>query len=360
MTDKNILIISPEPWGINFVSKHHYALELSNRNIVFFLNPPSKLNQIKQINSRLFVIDYSVLIRGINHFTGIIRDYLNGILLNKIKTIGNISKFDIIWSFDPYRFQNMKIFQSSLSIYHPVDIHHTKLEKEVVKTSDIILGSSELILDKLGRKKNCFKISHGIAKYFINEDLPSYSKKESIKIGYIGNLHYRYLDTETLTTIINQNPNIEFHFIGSYSYGNLSHKLIQNDFIYFLKSKNNVKLYGALPSVELPNYINKFDAFLLCYKGDTYKAELSNPHKILEYLSTGKVVISHYIDEYRNKLNLIEMVEKNTEIPQIFKKVINNLEHYNRPSLQKARKDFASKSTYQKKIKEIELIIKSI
>ncbi len=40
--NKTILFISPGPWGINHVSKHHYAIELAKiGNDVYFLNPPS-------------------------------------------------------------------------------------------------------------------------------------------------------------------------------------------------------------------------------------------------------------------------------------------------------------------------------
>ena len=37
-SDKKILIISPEPWGVNHISKHHYALALIKKgNTVYFL-----------------------------------------------------------------------------------------------------------------------------------------------------------------------------------------------------------------------------------------------------------------------------------------------------------------------------------
>jgi len=40
--DKTILIISPQPWGIMFVAKHHYARELASQgNRVYFINPPA-------------------------------------------------------------------------------------------------------------------------------------------------------------------------------------------------------------------------------------------------------------------------------------------------------------------------------
>ena len=51
----------------------------------------------------------------------------------------------------------------------------------------------------------------------------------------------------------------------------------------------------------------------------------------MEYLSTGKVIISNNITTYQN-INLIEMTnsrQNNDDLPQLFKTVINNLEIYN-------------------------------
>jgi hypothetical protein len=281
-------------------------------------------------------------------------------LKTKINSICKIESFDIIWSFDPFRFQNLKIFKSRLSIYHAVDVHHSKLEKEAVKTADLVFGSSRLILDRLKGNRNCFKINHGLASYFIDYKYKFESKRNIIKVGYVGNLHYKYLDTKTLSTIINNHPNVEFHFIGPYSTGNLSDKRYHKDFITFLIRNENVILYGPVPSQELPRYLFKFDILLLCYTGDYQKAALSNPHKILEYLSTGKVIISHYIDEYKDKKALIEMAYLNQEIPKIFKNVLDNLGVYNQKDLQIKRRKFAKDHLYENKIKDIEEIIKSL
>ena len=65
--NKKIIIISPESWGINFVSKHHYAKELANKgNEVYFLNPPSDKNELINIEKNLYVINYKNILRGIN------------------------------------------------------------------------------------------------------------------------------------------------------------------------------------------------------------------------------------------------------------------------------------------------------
>ena len=69
----------------------------------------------------------------------------------------------------------------------------------------------------------------------------------------------------------------------------------------------------------------------------------------MEYLSTGNVIVSNNITIYSSLANLIEMTASRTEnndLPQLFKTVINNLQHYNQPQFVDARKKFANNNLY--------------
>ena len=66
--NNSILLISNEPWGDIWFSKHHYANELSANNDVYFIDPPkgwslsslfSNQLEIEVINERLKVVRYS-------------------------------------------------------------------------------------------------------------------------------------------------------------------------------------------------------------------------------------------------------------------------------------------------------------
>jgi hypothetical protein len=360
LVGKRILLISPEYWGINFVSKHHYAIQLAKKNEVYFLNPPSDKNDLSSINKNLYVTDYKVHLRGINHFPGIARNLFNKLLIKKIKSICKVETYDIVWSFDPFRFQNLKIFKSPLSIYHAVDVHDSRLESEIVKSSDIVFANSDLILSRLKDNPKRYKIGHGLSDHFKTKHFRSVSKNKIITVGYVGNLQLKHIDTSTLSTIVENNPDIEFHFIGPYLPGNLSNKTYHNQFINFLKQKKNVTLHGPIPSVDLPKQLAKFDMFIMCYSSDENKNALSNSHKILEYLSTGKAVVSHFIDEYKNRSDLLEMANQNKEIPDIFKNVVANLDKYNSSELQIKRRTFAYENTYENILKKIDHLIRTM
>src|SRR5215216_5648547 len=71
LVNQNILIISNEPWGNIWYSKHNYANELSKKNKVFFLNPPMPFKfsnflnfKIKEekVSDTLTILQYSNLL----------------------------------------------------------------------------------------------------------------------------------------------------------------------------------------------------------------------------------------------------------------------------------------------------------
>jgi hypothetical protein len=99
------------------------------------------------------------------------------------------------------------------------------------------------------------------------------------------------------------------------------------------------------------------DILLLIYKSQEYLEQLANPHKVLEYLATGKTIIASWTDEYQQHQTLLEMSDVNDKIPQKFNEVVLNLDYFNSPKKQAARIAFAKANTYDKKIRQIEELI---
>lgn len=368
LTNKKILIISPQAWGRMLISKHHYATELALRgNEVYFLNPPNKdLSQnfivdIGEIDN-LFIVhhklnfSYKLKFKLPSVFYWLMKKHIS-------KMLSFINKdFDIIWSFDlghvyPFEYFN----KNSIKIFHPVDEPNKSLGLNAEKNCDIIFSTTPEILNKFSNiNVPKYFINHGLKKEFL---LTQKVTKDNniIRVGFSGNLLRSDIDRNILIEIIENNPNIEFNLWGSY---NILQSNISGDsnietihFIKKIKSFKNTILYGVKSTTELAEEYKKMDAFLICYKVITNKFIGENYHKTLEFMSTGKVIISHNFSTYRNKPNLVQMNPDsidNSILPNLFNSIINNLDVYNKEEFEKERVEFAKKNTYSLQIERIE------
>jgi glycosyltransferase involved in cell wall biosynthesis len=157
------------------------------------------------------------------------------------------------------------------------------------------------------------------------------------------------MDFDTLFSILEENKEIDFYFIGPYDI-NHDHRIKEIDDL------PNTYLLGERNSKDLPGLLKNFDCFLMCYKGDQFPVEMANPHKLLEYFSTGKLVISHFIDSFRTS-DLMVMVTDNVDLPAKFQESIHSLDNLNSPELMSRRIEFAKKNSYGQHLDEISRLL---
>ena len=363
----NILIISPESWGACFVSKHHYAAELSKRgNTVHFLNPPkSSISafEVKAVSgySNLFEINYPLTFRGLNRLPSFIADFLSAFAVRNILRL--TSELDIVCSFDPFRFQNLDLFDVTKKIYFCADPHDCDKEKIIARKADLILTPDQLTAERFYGLSNVYNIGHGVSSVFF-EPCDTNNKfhlpgDNDLKVGYVGNLNYRFLAKKVLGEIVTSNRNIDFIFLGPLEKSNLSHAnaTTNTEFFQHLEENKNVFLLGKKPYSEIRHYLRLFDLLLSCYGEDADPALLANNHKTLEFLSSGKPIVSHYMDEYKDKRNLIQMADDNKDLTQVFSEVVENIKIFNSGENQLKRIAFAKENTYEKKLEMIEELL---
>jgi hypothetical protein len=378
LTNKVILIISPQSWGKMMLAKHHYALELAKKgNQVYYLNPPDNFsrswnkNRIKIApvpgQSNLFVIDqqlyfpYKLKFHFRSIYDVLIKKQIRDILKSIPKPI------DIIWSFDlgnlfPLRFFDSKYFK----VFHPVDEPASQQAIDAADSANILFSVTREILGKYESKGiPAYFINHGMAEEFLNPG-PFRSGNGQVKVGLSGNFLRPDLDRKILLQIIKENPAVIFHFYGSYAV-NQSNIGAGEDgatktFIETLQSEVNIQLHGVMNSRELARELNRMDAFLICYNILLDQSRGTNYHKVMEYLSTGKVIISNNITTYQEFPELIRMTtdrEHNDNLPRLFNETIADLEKWNAIRLMNERRAFASNNTYDKQLRRIELILAS-
>jgi len=365
---KTILISSTSPWSNVYLSKHNYALELAKSgNIVFFLNPPvsKKLRPgevtVKKLPiENLFEVSYNLFFPMFIRFRlpWIFNQLMKLQIYLILKKINQ--KLDIVWEFNTHVkfFNDLRIFKADINIFHPVDKINKKANN---READITFSVSNQILDmvKSPGKPKVF-INHGLGEHYVASAMEKKisSINNPIKVGYVGNLMTHCLDHDILETIIVQHPHIQFHFLGPYERNDNPLGDSSSDkslvFLSFLKARSNVILHGTVKSEDVIKIIKDFDIFLICYKGSVSFAN-DNSHKILEYLSTGKIIVSTYIKEYADKDFIVMSKGSNAdEFCSIFLNVVNNIHHFNNDELYNKRIKYALDNTYEMQLKRIE------
>ncbi len=354
---KNILIISPEPWDFNHVSKHHYAKVLCERsNTVYFLNPPGFFFKVQQIQERLYSVNYRPMFRGLGKLPKWLSAWLTWIEYEVLSGRLKI-KFDIIWNFETSRFfslQNIKV----LKIAHIVDLNQQFQLKRLINSVDICFCTTDFIAENLKKyHAKVFKIHHAWLPSRVKQEVKIQGNYQ-IKVGYVGNLLISYLDWQLLFKLAKKHESVGFYFIGPYEKNSLSEKKrYENQYFLKIQSLKNVYFLGSEPSHRIPLYLARFDILLITYRVKKYRDQLASPHKLMEYMASGKVTVATYTDEYKDKRHLLEMVETQEEFFAKFAAVVRHPEQYNTPHKQKARVNFAQQYTYTRQLNKIETFI---
>lgn len=363
--NKSIIILSPEDWGKSQLSKHLYAKELSKNNTIYFLHTIPHTHQPHFIETQIVeqnitLIHLKNVVRGINKLPPFLIDIQNKQIIKKLLKIID-KRIDVVWSFDQSKFQNLRQFNASIKIFHPVDYIETASPylTRIANSADVVLSVSHAILDEIDTTTPKHFINHGLDNIFVQkndiEKRPDFIPENKINVGYVGNLQIKLMDWEALTNTIKLNPDVNFVFIGPDKNSNIggSKTFEQLDVI---KSLKNTYFTGTMTKEELQRTLCFFDAFLISYDHKKFPIQVSNSHKILEYLSTGKVIISNCISTY-NDSDLIEFVSDNNLLPNKLTAVIKNLTKFNHQEKIEARIKFAKDNLYPKQIARIETLL---
>ena len=351
LENKNILIISNEPWGDIWYSKHNWAYELSQKNQVFFINSPKRWSikdlfceiiTIKKYSETLKIIDYNNRL-PFTRFEFIY--WVNALIITKsirkkIKKEGVLET--VFWSFDPYRFPYPKQLNAVKSIFFRVDkFPLLKRERTLLKNVDGLVVTAEILLKNTNAKNNLV-LSHGISI----EEFESNSKIE-YKPGfliYVGNIDYR-MDVSLLKKILIAFPTQNFLFIGKLV--DTANETFQE--IFFQKKYPNLILHGVEHFKNLKNYIANAKACLAPMDISIDGNEIHH-HKSLQYLAMGKPIITPIFNDSINNDEMMLGYKNSTEAIER----IQNLENTETEEKVQNRISYSKQFLYSNLIKEVE------
>jgi len=357
LTGRSILIISPEPWDHIFVSKHHYAISLAQRgNHVYFLNPPQKSGTVQTTAFKnVLSVTYGGFPKGLRYYPRLLRRYFTRRRFDELQRICD-TRFEIVWSFDNSVFFDFSALpQGILTISHMVDLNQDFQFAAAAKTADVCLGVSRAIVKK--QRNYCSQshfINHGYAQSVSPNRVQLPAKDVALRVGYAGNLDLKYIDWKILQHLIPGHTDIGFYFAGPFT--------TSASYAKWLNGQSNAFLLGRIPSAQIVTFYAQMDILILCYRSAEYPDQLTNSHKMMEYLGSGKMIVATFTAEYKEleDRNLLLMSNGNAQFPDKFRQALQGLEFWNDPEKQQLRKEWALENTYDKQLDRIERILNNV
>jgi len=158
--------------------------------------------------------------------------------------------------------------------------------------------------------------------------------------------------------MVEENPEVEFHFWGPTEAPPSLASSFSGEiagFIEFLQRSSNVRLHGEISAQELAQELQDMDCLVLSYSLDPRESDRSNSHKILEYMSTGKVIVSSRISTYVPHSELLRMPDDgdDSRLPALLRDTLERLDELNALELQDKRRLFALDNTYERQLDRI-------
>lgn len=375
LSGKTVVILSPQHWGRMRISKHHYAEELARRgNRVFFVNPPGEDRTLGRPEVR--IRDSEVPgVRVVDHRVGVpyalkfharwaFRLAMWPHFRSLRAAIGQ--RIDVLWSFDISHIYPLQFFpEARFRILHPVDEPSAPDAWRGARGADVLFAvTREILTGYAAAGVPRHFINHGLAAPFLAlADEESPRQEPGVRVGMSGNLLRGDIDRSTTLAVIREHPEVTFECWGNYdaSMDNLGGGGdAASAFVAELKSCPNVVLHGSVPTAELVEGYRRMACFLIAYDVTRDPSRGTNYHKVMEFLSTGRAIVSSNITTYADRPDLVQMVPERTHnrsLPALFRRVISDLPGQNSPALVRARKEYARDNTYARQVDRIEAVL---
>jgi len=366
LAGQDIIIISAVPFEDHWTSKQEISRVLAMKNRVLYVSGiprPYKHDELvraklggslREALPSLFVFTPPAARIPLDYTFKTFSNILQSITSRSVKRATTKLGFTkpIIWAFDFRARPYIGLFDEILSIYHCVDNWHLlldkrhyrritikRLEQSIVESVDLVLTSAQDLKARIEESyaKEGHYVPHGVdfglfSKGGIEGPLPEDMKRISKPIvGFVGSVG-KWVDCKLILEVARTFPEVSVVLIGSI--------LDVSDAVY-LKKASNILMLGPKPKGQIPDYIRAFNICLMPFKINEFTRSI-NPLKYLEYLASGKPLVTTAIQELVSHAALVYLASNEKE----FLYGINRALSENDPSLRRNRIDFARNHTW--------------
>lgn len=346
-----ILVISPEPWDGHFVSKHHYARELSRRgHRVLFHGPPDATGPMRLMAAtdtpgELRVLHAPRAAPGLRFMPPPLRWALEDHWLRQVERLAG-ARVNVVWNFENSRFFDLRFAGERLTIYQQVDLNQDFHPEMAARTADHVFCTTGLIKERLSAFRSEVRIvHHGVQSDPIDPLSESgLFAPDELNCVYAGNLSMQYLDRALIVRCVETYPTAMFHFFGGFK--------TDDAFRNRLAEHPNVRLHGKVDAGRMLPILSNADILMVTYQKAHFRDQ-ANPHKMMEYMMSGKVTVATYTSEYERVSDLLAMCSPDGDYVELLGKVIDDIEAWNAPELMSRRRAFAADNTYSRQLDRI-------
>ena len=372
--NRNIICFAGEDWWYhNPHSNLHIMKSFAKENRVLFVNSigvrapnfkkdkfvwkkirnklKSLLRYLKKAEKNIYVLTPLALPLLRNHEASIQR--LNKfLLLFQLRIILFFLKFEapVLWVCTPSFADVALALRKRISkclVYYCVDnisfyageMNPYILQQEIKLHSRADLAffvNHQLVKERKQYNPNTHHLGHGVDyEHYAMLENASSAVPDDLKaipgpiVGYIGVM--RGLDFELVKYLAQKNKELSFVFIGD----------VQED-LSGAASLPNVHFLGKKPYESLPLYMSHIACFGIFYFAEDVFNNYRNPKKLLEYLATGKPVVSVPILEMEYFKELVYIARGYEEFDRLLKQAV----YSDPPALRKARRQYAKENTW--------------
>ena len=350
----SILLISPEPWSAHAVSKHHYARLLAAcGHRVLFLEPPDPNLTHLELHANedhpgLLIVRGPRVAPGLRFLPGPLRERLECRWLRHLENrLGE--RIEVVWLFENSRFFDLRFAGDRLRIYHQVDLNQAFHPAQAARTADLCFCTTDLIAELLrAHSPRVYVIHHGLQQP--NRPVPltaeqrQHFQRPGPHLVYAGNLVMGYLDVELLAAVARDHRDATLHLVGGAP--------VDAPLRMALADYSHVVWWGHQHSAALPSILEQADILLVTYQEQHWKDQAS-PHKFMEYLASGKVIVATFTHQYRQQRHLLAMADLGDDYLDLLREVRAALPLWNAPDRQHERRVFALDHTYERQLEHI-------
>lgn len=371
---KRILIISPQPWKHIPVSKHNYARVLAEReNDVYFLNPiryafeaEQKTEVVPTAVRGIFEVSVSFPVPRLLRFHA--RSVHDAVVQRLVPRLFELidGPPDVTWSFDPNTFSDLQVFKSEVRIYHIVDPISDPSHVRQATSATVTLASDPQFLKLIEASgiQGHF-INHGVSAPFeeLGEEVV-WQVRPLQTVGYAGNLLRPEVDFDALVKMTQAHPSLTFHFYGPSEEQQSPYPVEPevSEGLKRLRALTNVCFHGVVTPAILARALAEHSLLVTAYKNEVRGALPFNPHKVLEYLATGRPVLANVFMPYVDigDLLMVPSDGRSCNLPEAFARMVQEYAYWDSRARRQARRAYALNNTYALQLQRIETLLSAV